>query len=375
MLLFALLACTDTPTPADTDTGYTSDIYAELDHWLCHPDKPGSICAENLDTTVVHADGTTELRPHVPAADPPFDCFYVYPTVSGDTTVNSDLEPGVEEEFTTLVQFARYGAVCRQFAPVYRQLTLSSLFSGADPVEGFAMAYADVDDAWRHYLAQHNDGRPVLLVGHSQGSIMLRTLLGTAIEPQPDVHERIVGAHLIGMTVQVPPGALVGGDLASTPLCTSDAEWGCVTTYLSFRPDDPPGPDVFVGQPFPGREVPCTHPGAIAAGSGPLDGVFPTTAPGGIADMLAGNLTPWQDPSSHPAIDTPFFAVPGLVQAECRTAGDFGYLSVEVPDDPSDVRFDDVDGDFFPGWGLHVIDVNLAMDDLVALAQAQFEAR
>jgi hypothetical protein len=203
---------------------------------------------------------------------------------------------------------------------------------------------------------------------------MLRTLLSTAIEPDPEVHDRIVGAHLIGMSVSVPPGETVGGDLAATPICTGAAEWGCVTTYLSFAPDDPPGADVFVGPPLPGREVACTHPGEVD-GSGPLGAVFPAFRPGGAADFLAGDTSPWEDPSAHPPLPTPFFALPDLIQGECRVENGFGYLAVEVAVEPDDPRLDSVDGEFLPGWGLHFVDVNLGIDDLVARAAAQFGAR
>ncbi|MEZ4322292.1 MAG: DUF3089 domain-containing protein [Myxococcota bacterium] len=373
--MLVLLAACSGPEPLDSDdTDLVVGTYDDLAHWLCHPDAPESVCDGDLDVTVVYGDGSMEPRPHVPAADPAFDCFYVYPTVSGDLTQNSDLEPGPEERFTTLIQFGRYSAVCRPFAPVYRQLTVASLLSEDDPTAGFTLAYGDVEDAWLHYLEHDNDGRPVLLVGHSQGALLLRSLLRLSIEADPAVHERIVGAHLLGMSVQVPEGELVGGDLAQTPLCTSADEWGCVTTFLTFRPEAPPGANVFVGQPLPGNEVPCTNPAALT-GASTLGAVFPVSGPGGIADLLAGNTTPWDDPGAHPAVPTPFFAVPGLIDAECRQEGAFGYLEASIPDDPTDPRFDRIEGDFpLPGWGLHLVDVNLAMDDLVALAERQHAA-
>ena len=96
------------------------------------------------------------------AKDPPLDCFYVYPTVSRDQGMNSDLKPS-EENGAAQVQFARFAGVCRPFAPLYRQMTLGAVaaFSaGVDISAAGALAYRDVAAAWRNYLATRTtDGR------------------------------------------------------------------------------------------------------------------------------------------------------------------------------------------------------------------------
>lgn len=83
------------------DSGATGDAggpdYADPARWLCLPGAANDLCHGDLDATVVYADGTTEIEPHVFAKDPPLDCFYVYPTVSTDPSGNSDLLPGKEE--------------------------------------------------------------------------------------------------------------------------------------------------------------------------------------------------------------------------------------------------------------------------------------
>ena len=66
-------------------------------------------------------------RPSAVAKDPPIDCFYVYPTVSRDQGMNSDLVAGGEENGAAESQFARFASVCRTFAPIYRQMTLASI--------------------------------------------------------------------------------------------------------------------------------------------------------------------------------------------------------------------------------------------------------
>lgn len=80
-----LVACGDGATPASAPIsffeGHQSAIYELDEHWLCRRDLPGDVCDADLDSTEVRADGTMTPEPHVPAAAPTFDCFYVYPTV------------------------------------------------------------------------------------------------------------------------------------------------------------------------------------------------------------------------------------------------------------------------------------------------------
>ena len=58
----------------------------------------------------------------------------------------------------------------------------------------------------------------------------------------------------------------------------------------------------------------------------------------------------------------------------CAERNGFTYLSLTVEGDKSDPRVDDVGGDLTPEWGLHLIDANVAMGDLVAIAQSQGHA-
>ena len=106
--------------------GGTAADYANADNWLCRPGR-NDACTMDLDTTIVAADGTMTPEPFMPNADPPIDCFYVYPTVSLDATPNSDLVPGPEEQAVVGAQLARVGSQCRQFAPMYPQVSLSAL--------------------------------------------------------------------------------------------------------------------------------------------------------------------------------------------------------------------------------------------------------
>ena len=132
-----------------------------------------------------------------PPVEAPVDCFYVYPTISAQGTLNADLS--VDPELVTIAeqQAARFSSVCRVFAPVYRQVTVSGLIDPRVTPANFDLAYADVRRAWSEYLARDNNGRGVVLVGHSQGAAMLTRLVRERIDGDAAARARVVSALLI----------------------------------------------------------------------------------------------------------------------------------------------------------------------------------
>jgi hypothetical protein len=364
----------EAPAPA-RETPAAAPDYAAQTSWLCLPGRDDA-CSKPLPTTALNPNGYGSVGAARPDSAAGIDCFYVYPTMSRDPGLNSDLNPGPEEAAAATVQFARFASVCRPFAPLYRQVTLAAIprfLAGQDVTANFALAYGDVLAAWRHYLAHHNMGRPFVLIGHSQGTIHLVQLLAREIEGKPEA-ARMLSALLIGFNVEVPEGKLVGGSFRQTPLCTRVGEIGCVIAYVSFRATNPPPPGAIFGRAAtPGMTVACTHSARFARGSAALDSYWyagPTLA--GAPDTIQ-----WSSEGPPP---TPFLRTEGLVSAACVHRGNLGYLSVLVDADPADPRTDRIPGDVSSGgqqqqgWGLHPVDVNLAQGDLIALVEAQAQA-
>jgi Protein of unknown function (DUF3089) len=357
---------------------YESVNYRDPSHWLCRPGADDA-CGGDLTATVVEAGGTTEVEEFVPADDPPVDCFYVYPTISRDETPYSDWEASPEEEgYVVLHQAARLASSCRVFAPIYRQRTLTALLAslgGSDSPGGQeGDPFADVLDAFRTYMAEDNDGRGFVLVGHSQGAGLLNELIRTEIDPREDVRERLVGAYLAGAAVAVPEGVVVGGDFQNVPLCTAADETGCVLTWATFRSTAPPPPNSFFGRPRDGEGVAgCVNPAAVGGESAELTPYFPADASASVLSTLGvgAGSGGWL---SGTDITTPFVTLPGLVSGECASQGGFNYLSVTVNADPSDPRADDIGGDLTPEWGLHLIDVSIVMGDIVERIEDQAAA-
>lgn len=356
--------------------GYTSAIYADPAHWLCRPDTD-DVCDHDFDATIVEPDRHTRLNAWHPARQPKIDCFYVYPTISTDQTGNSDLVPGADQElFVVRQQAARLGTVCRMFAPVYRQVTLTALISNlaGNPIPtDSALADADLLDAWKHYIANDNDGRGVLLIGHSQGAGRLITLIRNEIDASPVLRDRLVSAVLLGTNFQVPEGADVGGDFANIPLCRTRHDIGCVITYATFRASAPPPSNSLFGRSrAPGMKAACTNPAALAGGSGSLLPYLPTD--GRTLPIFPPTPPAWVDPAAGATIATPFVTLPRFLTARCAERDGFSFLELSVNGNPSDPRIDDIGGDLTPEWGLHLVDANITMGNLVSLARFQARA-
>lgn len=375
----ALSAWTSMLLSGSAQSAETQVDFADPQNWLCRPDNPRA-CDVDLSTTVVNADGSTALQTWAARADAPVDCFYVYPTVSLDSTPNSDMNAGPEEYNVVRSQFARLGSECRTFAPLYRQVTLTALRANMTGGAQAAapdreMPYRDVVDAWNYYLENHNEGRGVILIGHSQGAGVLSRLIINEIEGE-DIQSRIISAMLLGATAQVPEGEVVGGTFKHMPACETGDQTGCIVSYVSFRSNVPPAANSLFGRNGQGSAAICTNPAQLAHGHNQLDAHLSNAAAEGFSSNAQ---SPWV--SGNTSITTPFVSVPGLLSAECVNNGQFNYLEITVNADPSDPRTDTISGDVMnadgtinAGWGLHLIDVNAAMGDLVTLAARQSRA-
>ena len=330
--------------------------------WLCLPGQPNDPCTPSLSTTRVSATnqplGTEDVKP---AHDPKIDCFYVYPTVSDQKTPNADLTVDPTERSIALYQAARYSRDCRVFAPMYRQLTLSNI-SGQSTAAEEQLAYNDVRQAWADYLHQYNDGRGVVLIGHSQGAFILRKLIASEVDPHPATRKFLVSAVLLGGNVMVRRGSDVGGDFKHIPACHRADQVGCVIAFSTFD-SVPPANSLFGRTTTPGQQVLCTNPAALGGGSGSLDPIFPTQpfAPG--STLAAGiQLLDF----SVPKVSTPWVSSSGAFTAQCSSAGGANVLQI-TPQRGAPLIHPSPDA----SWGLHLVDGNIALGNLIGVVHSQ----
>jgi hypothetical protein len=357
--------------PAATD-------YANPAVWLCLPGRQDA-CSAPQDATVVAVNGTLTHEAFNPAKNPPIDCFYVYPTVSNEPGGNSDLMITGAEKSVVNAQFARFAAKCRLFAPMYRQVTLTALralIAGKPIPVDRDLGYSDVLAAWNYYLAHDNHGRGVVLVGHSQGSGVLTRLIKEEIDAKP-VQGKLISAILMGTSLPVPKGADVGGAFKHIPVCRSNRQTGCVIAFADFRANVPPPENSRFGKAPDGMQAVCANPASLSGGSGMLNAYLSASR---ISTASDGAREPFDWTTPAKPIDTAFVKVPGLLSAECVMDEHGSYLAVTVHPTSGGARTNDISGDVvvngqvLQDWGLHLIDANLTMGNLVAIVGDESKA-
>jgi hypothetical protein len=340
----------------------TSEMYTKDANWLCRPALANDHCTTDpIDATVIKADGTTAPEARKVAKDAKVDCFYVYPTVNlapggGNKT---DLTSLGLELVVTDQQAARFADVCNLYVPLYRQMNLSAYSSPpAERDKAEALAYGDVHDAFAYYMGHFNEGRPIVLIGHSQGSGHLMHLMQDEFDKDEVMRSKLVSALLIGGSVQVAEGKDVGGSFSNIPLCRSNTQLGCVIAYNSFGVDPPPGADDFFGRAEGGLVAGCTNPAALAGGKGTLKPYVP----------------PSPETGKIAKVDTNFVALPDALTGECVTADGQTYLAIAAAKKPGDTRDLTTTVTNVPGWGLHLTEVNLTQGNLLDLVRDEIAA-
>ena len=331
--------------------------------WLCRPGIAHDPCEPGLGTTRYSPSGERLAVVHPKRKrHRSYDCFYVYPTVSGQPMPAATRSIDPELRSTALYQVARYSQDCRVFVPVYRQITLIGLFTGGVTPAMRARAYDDVRAAWRTYLRRYNHGRGVVLIGHSQGTLVLRRLIAEAIDGKRSERRRLISAVLLGGNVTVAAGSDRGGDFRHLRACRSRDQLGCVIAFSTFG-DQVPADAKFGRTPEPGKEVLCTNPAALGGGAAILDSVEPT------APFTHGTLLEPQIAGIgfvRPPTATPWLEYAGAYGAQCVDDGGARALRV-TPRDGAPQLHPQPD----PTWGLHLVDANIALGNLTRLVRHQ----
>jgi hypothetical protein len=192
--------------------------YADLAAWTAHPERRDA------------ADVTPVGEAAVDPARAPADVFYVHPTSylgSGWNGPVDDAALNVQtDELATLIQASAFNGCCAVYGPRYRQAqAYAFLRESADSAAAIELAYQDVRAAFLFFVAQHGRGRPFILAGHSQGSVLAARLLEGEIAGSA-LRERLVAAYLIGAPVA--PGAV--------PACAAPDDTGCIVTWNARGP-------------------------------------------------------------------------------------------------------------------------------------------
>jgi hypothetical protein len=351
--------------------------------WLCKPGIANNPCETSLATTFEFANGGKVIDRPPSNPNAPIDCFYVYPTVSSQFTENANEEIGPEERQIAIDQASRFQQTCKVYAPIYPQLTIPAINTpGGITPEGSAKAYIGVATAFAEYMAKYNQGRGFILIGHSQGSAMLTQLIKEQFDPNTAqgaaLRKQLVGAYLLGGNIIVPKGKTEGGSFQNVPSCQIAGQTHCVLAYSSFL-QEPPNPSNFgrvssslLGGAAPteeevkNNEVLCVNPSVLLQGNGsngPTGPLLPYQSTGAFPGLLGEFV-------KAPVASTPWVSYPGQYTGQCKRANGATWLQLTDVGGPSDER-EKVAEVLGPLWGTHLVDVNIALGNLVPLTAAQ----
>ena len=327
--------------------------------WLCRPGIRHDPCTASLQTTVIGPNGSEHAVTYEPASDPPIDCFYVYPNITHQRTGNANLEVDPQETAIAELEASPFSRVCRVYAPMYREATGEG---GGTKVE--QIAGESVQSAWRDYLEHYNDGRGVVLIGHSEGTYQLGNLIIGQIEQNAKARSLLVSALLIGGNLPVRTnGLLLFKDQQIQP-CRSETQTGCVIGYDSFS-TPPPSNSIFGRQPAGAGhavETLCTNPASLSGDGGTLDSLYRIQLP---TEDVAGSTTEgiFGSPLTAP---TPWIEFDGQYSARCVQSNGASVLMVTAHDHAPALTAAPS-----AAWGLHLDDPNVALGNLVTLVQSE----
>lgn len=372
MIVVVLGGCGGSKSKTSTTASAPLDRWGTT--WLCRPGLADDPCGSDLRSTAVARNGATHPEPAAPASNPKVDCFYVYPTISDQPTINANRAIGLAQAEVAIAQASRFSQVCRVYAPVYRQITLSALSHPARITLADALiAYDSVLTAFQDYLAHYNEGRGIVFIGHSQGASILIKLLKEQVDTKPALRRKLVSALLLGGNVTVRKGRTTGGDFKHIPLCGSSTQTGCVVAYSSFTAKPPSNSqfgrtssDAGVGLLAPHNvssdiAIACVNPAAPAGGQARLDPYVPSL------------LLRFLPADSTLQVGTAWVSFPAEYTAICKSSGNATWLQVSHTTGSPDQR--PLLGQLVdPTLGLHILDVNIALGNLVKLVGTEAAA-
>ena len=198
--------------------------YIDLQYWAAHPWKwdPSDSVSKPLRNEP--KDSTT-------------DVFFLYPTSytmkSKLKKQNADIDDyyiNAKTDYSSILyQASVFNNQCRVFAPRYRQAHITNFFSKdkEKAAKAFDLAYEDIKTAFEYYLKTWNNGRPIIIASHSQGSLMAEKLLKEFFEGKP-LKNKLVVAYIAGWPV---PKEY----FTSLKMCTDSLQTGCICSWRTVR--------------------------------------------------------------------------------------------------------------------------------------------
>ncbi|MBL0145975.1 MAG: DUF3089 domain-containing protein [Chitinophagaceae bacterium] len=224
---FIFISCSRQSIPVqETKPAHTVNkipSYENLNNWAAHPYKKDPSDSVPKDLRSLYMQDST------------VDVFFIHPTTLTslkDTRWNADIDDEIlnkkTDNSTILYQASVFNQSCRVFAPRYRQAHIKSFFIDSKQAEPyFNTAYADIEAAFKYYLENYNNGRPIIIASHSQGTLHAARLLKEFFENKP-LQNKLVCAYLIGMPVSTTYFSVLQP-------CSNAWQTGCFVSWRTIK--------------------------------------------------------------------------------------------------------------------------------------------
>jgi Protein of unknown function (DUF3089) len=271
VVLLLLQSCASKiPTTAfSKDKIPSAPDYANLVHWAAHPDKNDPADSIPKGTNLKNEQAQAQV-----------DVFFVHPTSltleRGNLMWNGDVNDKKLNQKTDggsiLYQASIFNEAGRIYAPRYRQAHINSYYTQdkESAKQAFDVAYADVKAAFQYYLAHWNNGRPIIIASHSQGTTHAQRLLKEFFEGQ-NLKNKLVVAYIVGMPIKKDA-------FKDIPVCETPEQTGCFCSWRTFKKDFEPafptGDNICVVNPLTwttdkGEAPKSLHQGCVLLGFKP----------------------------------------------------------------------------------------------------------
>jgi len=198
--------------------------YSNLNYWASHPWKIDA--ADNIPSSIQNKN-----------QDSLVDVFFIHPTTYTELKMSMGWNADIDEETlnkktdnsTILYQASVFNEHCRIFAPRYRQANLQAFYASDKSIadKAFDLAYEDVKAAFEYYLKYYNEGRPIIIASHSQGTLHAARLLQEFFEGK-SLQKKLVCAYIIGLPVFT-------NYFKELQPCKDLTATGCFITWRTFK--------------------------------------------------------------------------------------------------------------------------------------------
>lgn len=223
-LLLTVLAACSSPQPFLTNSVPPAPDYSKNSCWAALPTKDDP------------ADRTPGPEFQNLQNEAQVDVFFLHPTIFLDKKAkdwnasldDTKLNKKVDES-TMLYQASVFNGAGRVYAPRYRQAHYRSFFTKdkESAKRALDLAYEDVKTAFEFYLKNYNQGRPIIIASHSQGTLHAKRLMKDFFDKKP-LRNKLVVAYLVGWPI-------LKNEFSSIPPCDNPEQTGCFCTWRSYK--------------------------------------------------------------------------------------------------------------------------------------------